>query len=143
MAQQQHDKFVLKEKQRLQAKEKELEKREAEMATMAQQNAAMEAELKAKSAQLSQTAELLRKTREEADDIKRKSEAREDEHAKAGTSEATMAQQLEHAQQQAVRLNMAVANAEQRVCSKTAPACKEWTAIVAVASARACMWPPW
>ena len=66
MAAQQHDKFVLKEKQRLQAKEKDLEKREAEIAQLRERSAAMETELKAKSAQLAQTAELLRKSREEA-----------------------------------------------------------------------------
>ena len=66
-----HEKFVLKERQRLQAKEKELEKKEADAAAIKDRLAAVEVELKSKSAQLTQTAELLRKSREERDAARR------------------------------------------------------------------------
>ena len=46
-----HEKFVLKERQRLQAKEKELEKKEADAAAVKERLAAVEVELKSKSAQ--------------------------------------------------------------------------------------------
>ena len=50
-----HEKFVLKERQRLQAKEKELEKKEADAAAIKERLAAVEVELKSKSAQKGET----------------------------------------------------------------------------------------
>ena len=110
MAAQQHDKFVLKEKQRLQAKEKDLEKREAEIAQLRERSAAMETELKAKSAQLAQTAELLRKSREEASRSRPEQEEaaqQRDElakqHAAASDHSEGLASQLEAQRQETVR----------------------------------------
>ena len=48
----QHDKFVLKERQKLQAREKELTKRETDIEQLRQQNASLESELKAKTGQV-------------------------------------------------------------------------------------------
>ena len=48
MADGEHDKFVLKERQKLQAREKALEKREAEAERLKAANADLEAQLKAK-----------------------------------------------------------------------------------------------
>ena len=61
----QHNKFVLKERARLQAKEKELAKRETEFASLRDKHTELEMELKAKTGQLQQTAEMLRKRDEE------------------------------------------------------------------------------
>jgi chromosome segregation ATPase len=43
-----HDKFVLKERQKLEARAKKLEKQEAEFAAVREQNTALEAEVRAK-----------------------------------------------------------------------------------------------
>ena len=74
MGDEKHDKFVLKERQRLQAREKELEKREAEFQQLKQQNVSLQSELEAKAGQLAQTAELLRRRDEERDAAKRSAE---------------------------------------------------------------------
>ena len=60
----QHAQFVLREKQRLQARERELDKREAAAGELRARNAELEGEVKAKAAQLATTAELLRKAGE-------------------------------------------------------------------------------
>eukprot|EP00316_Scyphosphaera_apsteinii_P019858 CAMPEP_0119319006 /NCGR_PEP_ID=MMETSP1333-20130426/48247_1 /TAXON_ID=418940 /ORGANISM="Scyphosphaera apsteinii, Strain RCC1455" /LENGTH=665 /DNA_ID=CAMNT_0007325325 /DNA_START=234 /DNA_END=2231 /DNA_ORIENTATION=+ len=62
-----HEKFVLKEKQRLQLREKDLEKREAETATVREENAQLVREVQAKSSQLAEAAKLLRRSSEERD----------------------------------------------------------------------------
>jgi chromosome segregation ATPase len=87
-----HDKFVLKEKLRLQQKEKELEKRSAEVASKCE---ALDSELRAKTAQLEQTASLLRKASEEREMARKDAAAARAEAVRAAealrsASEATV-----------------------------------------------------
>ena len=70
-----HDKFVLKEKQKLQEREKRLQKQEAEFNRLKLENESFQADLKAKTAQLAQTADLLRKRDEERDAARREAAA--------------------------------------------------------------------
>ena len=75
MADAQHNTFVLKERQKLEARAKKLEKQEAEFAAMKEANAALEADLRAKTAQLAQTADMLRRRDEERDAARREAAA--------------------------------------------------------------------
>ncbi len=70
----QHAQFVLREKQRLQARERELDKREAAAGELRARNAELEGEVRAKAAQLVTTAELLRKAGEERDSARKQAE---------------------------------------------------------------------
>ena len=120
-----HDKFVLKEKQKLQEREKKLAKQEAEFERLREQNAALDADLKAKSAQLAQTADLLRKRDEERDAARREAamarqalEAAKAEAAAAKAANAAAANEERKARDAAALL----ANAESEAAAQRSAA---------------------
>ncbi|KAL1503265.1 hypothetical protein AB1Y20_011320 [Prymnesium parvum] len=89
MADEKHDKFVLKERQRLQAREKELERREAQLRAASDAGEASRLEVEALRSQLHAAAEALRRREEELLAARRAAaRAAEDRAAAAGAGEA-------------------------------------------------------